>query len=296
MGFYTAFLTITTLVAFASNSILCRLALASASIGATEFTIVRLSAGAGVLIPFLILRQTREKGASGGEIWLTKTRMAQALSLFFYAFFFSYSYVALPTATGALILFASIQISMIGISVYRSGRLSKVEVVGCLLASAGLIYLLLPRISAPPPGSALLMILAGVSWGVYSLLGRNERNPVYSTALNFSLCLPLCLLLGATLFFPSIHTGSWTSRGVILACVSGAITSGLGYVLWYATLRRISTTVAAVVQLAVPPIAALGGMLTLHENMSMHQLWATFAILGGIAVTIRGNRSIPIKR
>ena len=269
-----------TLTAFAANSVFCRLALKPGLIGANEFTLIRLLSGALILLPVLI---------PGGAAWLKrpgKGTLLQAASLFGYAFFFSRSYVELDAGTGALILFAVVQITMIGAALFQGERLGALQWAGVFLAFAGLTYLLLPGVTAPPPGGAAAMAVAGFFWGAYSLLGRGVASPIAQTGRNFLLTIPFCALLLAV----EAPAPDWTAHGAGLAVASGAVSSGIGYVLWYLTLKRITTTVAAVIQLSVPVIAAGGGILLLDESLTLRLASASLVILGGIAITIAGRK------
>lgn len=287
----TLLLAVFTLVAFAANSIFCRLALMQHSIGPLEFTVVRLISGMLILLPIpLLFSANHPAGAS--TLAPRRSNFMPSLTLLGYALFFSLAYVQLDAAVGALILFAAVQITMVGVSILQGNRLTAVEWLGFVLAFGGLVYLLLPGLTAPPLVGASLMMLSGVSWGLYSLLGKQEMYPILSTARNFLFCLPGCFILIAILSLRSADV-SFTSHGLILAAVSGGITSGLGYVLWYLTLKRITTTVASIAQLAVPVIAGLGGVIFLSETISLRLVSASVFIIGGIVVTILGRRRLP---
>lgn len=295
----TYFLLLFTLAAFATNSILCRMALMSYSIGPMEFTLIRLMSGMLILLPILfIYRQKNQLSKDRAKVdsrTVIRTNVLPSLALFSYALFFSLAYVQLDAGTGALILFAAVQISMIGISIYLGSRLNLLEWFGFFLAFTGLVYLLSPGLSAPPLAGASLMLLSGFSWGVYSLLGKNVKQPILSTARNFLLCAPGCILLLIIVFVHS-NSGkhSFNLSGIVLAVISGAVTSGLGYVLWYITLRRLTTTIASIAQLAVPVIAGFGGVLFLNEHLSLRLIFASGLIFGGIVVTILGKNRSPI--
>lgn len=265
------------LFAFAGNSLLCRAALQHASIDAASFTTIRLISGALVL--WLLVQRTRRE-ATGRGSW------PSALALFAYAATFSFAYVALPAGTGALLLFGSVQASMIGWGLWKGERFVVMQMIGLMLAFAGLVGLLLPGISAPPLGGALLMITAGVAWGVYSLRGRGAGDPLRVTAGNFVRTVPVALLLSA-LFMNEARVDT---AGALFAVASGAITSGLGYALWYTVLPHLKATSAATLQLSVPVIATIGGLVWLGEPLTLRLLLASAAILGGIALVIRRKR------
>lgn len=276
----TALLTLLTLVAFAANSVLCRMALKDGQIDPVSFTQIRLLAGAIVLLPFLLRQRA--------SVWpLRRSQCWPALALSVYAIAFSLAYVALDAGIGALIMFAMVQFTMIGWSVMRGIRPAKLEWLGLGIAFAGLLYLTAPGLSAPPLQGALLMAAAGIAWGAYSVLGQREGDPVSGTARNFILSLPLAALL----FAAEPAWGEASSTGIALAVASGALASGLGYVIWYAALKGLSAIEASTVQLAVPVVAALGGIIFLGEAITVQAAIASALILGGIFVTIVGRRS-----
>ncbi|RBP49698.1 DMT family transporter [Arenicella xantha] len=273
----TGFLSLIALLAFAGNSVLCRLALLQGAIDPTGFTVIRLLSGMVVLMLILAINrgQAAESSASTGS-WLA------ALSLFVYAAGFSFAYQSLDTATGALILFGVVQIAMVGSSVLSGHRPSSIQWLGLTIAIVGLLYLLLPDSNRPSLFGASLMAVAGVAWAVYSLLGQGSVNPVRTTAYNFLKALPFALLL----LLLTWDTLQLSSNGVWLAIASGALTSGLGYAVWYAALRSLSTLNAAVVQLSVPIIAALGGLMFSHESISLRLAVATCLVLMGILLVM----------
>ncbi len=276
----TLLLTALALVAFAANSILCRLALKAELIDPVAFTQARLFSGAVVLLPFL-LAHGRPSLAVLTEGWRA------ALALFAYAIAFSIAYVSLDAGAGALILFGSVQIAMIGIGAMTGARPSALEWAGLATAFAGLAYLASPGLSAPPIGPAVLMAAAGAAWGVYSILGRSAVDPVGATARNFVLTAPLVLLL----FTAGPDWSAAQPAGIALAVASGAITSGLGYVIWYAALRGLTAASASIVQLAVPVIAALGGLALLGESLSLRLIFASALVLGGVGLALRSKRA-----
>ncbi|UJJ31317.1 DMT family transporter [Halopseudomonas maritima] len=273
------FLTTLAMLAFAGNSVLCRLALRDTEIDPATFTTLRLTSGALVL--WVLLHWPGRQAALTGGNW------ASAAALFVYAAAFSWAYIQLDAATGALLLFAAVQVSMLSIGLLRGERLSPVQSVGFALALIGLAALLLPSASTPPALPALSMLAAGVAWGLYSLRGRGASNPLAATAGNFVRAVPLALGLSA-LALPWL---SVDANGALYALASGAITSGLGYAIWYAALPGLRASAAASVQLSVPVITAAGGLLLLNEAPSLLLMIASLAILGGIALVIGGPRA-----
>jgi len=272
----TLALTALAMTAFAGNSLLCRIALKHTSLDAASFTAIRLLSGALVL--WLVARRWR--GAqSGAGSW------PSALALFAYAAGFSFAYVSLPAATGALLLFGAVQATMIGYGLYKGERFRRLQLVGLALAFGGIVGLLLPGLSAPPLAGALLMLGAGVAWGVYSLRGKGAGDPTRVTAGNFLRAVPLALALSLSMLILK-GGASLDAAGVGYAVASGALTSGLGYALWYAVLPALKATTAATVQLSVPVIAALGGIAFLGEPVTLRLALASAAILGGIALVV----------
>ncbi len=264
-------LTALALTAFAANSILARLALTDTTIDPVSFTTLRLLSGALVL--WLIVRaRVRPVEDRGG--WLP------ALALLAYALAFSLAYLSLTAATGALILFGSVQITMIGWTLTRGEALSSRQWAGFLLAGGGLVWLLLPGLAAPPLGGAALMMAAGAAWGIYTLMARGTGDPVQTTATNFIRASLPALLISAIF----IHWASIDVTGALLAIASGALASGLGYVIWYAALKYLQTSTAAVSQLTVPVITAILGLLLLAEPLTQRLLLSGLAILTGIAL------------
>lgn len=270
-------LTLLALLAFAGNSLLCRAALAHSSIDAASFTTIRLLSGAITLWLLLVLQQpsaTARLRPQGD--WFS------ALALFVYAAGFSFAYLQLNTGMGALILFGAVQFSMLAYGLWRGERFTTLQWLGFVLACGGLVGLLLPGLAAPPLGGALLMIAAGVAWGVYSLRGKAAKDPLNVTAGNFLRTLPLTVLLSLLLINEvKIDTG-----GALYALLSGALTSGVGYAIWYRVLPQLNATTAATVQLSVPLVAALAGILLLNEPLTLRLLLAALAILGGIALVL----------
>ncbi|MDR3428870.1 DMT family transporter [Silvimonas sp.] len=266
-------LTLLAMIAFAGNSLLCRMALRHTTIDPASFTSVRLASGAAVLY---LLARTRTSSARGQGSWKS------AVALLIYAAGFSFAYVNLPAATGALLLFGAVQISMISHGLWRGERLRAMQWLGLLLAAAGVIGLLLPGLTAPPLQASLLMIGAGVAWGVYSLRGRGAGDPTRVTAGNFARAVPIALLCSLLQW----RSASVDPAGLAYALASGALASGIGYAIWYAVLPGLKATTAATVQLSVPALAAMGGILFLGEPFGFRLLVASVAILGGIVLVI----------
>lgn len=271
-------LTLITLFAFAGNSVLARMALREGAIDPVAFTSIRLASGA-LMLALIILIRTRSVSS------LIAFKWKPAIALSGYAIAFSLAYVSLDAGTGALLLFSAVQATMIGTSILRGEHPGAAEWVGIALALGGLAWLMAPGISAPPLGGALLMLVSGFFWGLYSLLGQGEPDPVVATARNFVLCIPFA----AALVLVPAGFDILTHPGIALAVLSGTVTSGLGYVVWYSALRHLTTTVAAVVQLAVPVIAAGGGVLLMGEILTLRLVSASVLILGGIWLTITAH-------
>ena len=266
----TALLTAVVLIAFAGNSVLARAALFDGSIGALEFTAVRFAGGALALAPFL-----------GGALGHWRAKLPGALALTIYGVAFSLAYLDLPAGTGALLLFGFVQVTMIGVGLRSGERPSPRRMLGFTIAVAGLIWLVAPGVGAPDPTAAASMAIAGVAWGAYTLAGRGVADPTRSTATNFLIATPLVVLATAI-----AGEGPWSARGVALAAASGVLTSGLGYVLWYAALRGHSAISAAIVQLLVPAIAALGGVIFLAEELTARLVGSGLVTLAGVALAI----------
>lgn len=277
-------LVVLTMIAFAGNSLLCRVALRNTPIDAASFTSIRLVSGALAL--WLIVRLHDAARVShahvDGSNWLS------ALVLFAYAAAFSFAYISLSAGTGALLLFGAVQATMIGWGLYRGERFHPGQVLGLLLAFAGLIGLMLPGVSAPSLRGCVLMLAAGVAWGVYSLRGRGAGDATRTTAGNFLKSIPFA----AGLSIAALPWMSLDHAGIHYAVVSGALTSGVGYAIWYTALKGLKATQAATVQLSVPVIAALGGVLFLDERVTLRLLLSAIAILGGIALVIRGREPV----
>jgi drug/metabolite transporter (DMT)-like permease len=269
----TFFLTLLAMIAFAGNSLLCRLALKHTNIDAASFTSIRIISGALTL--WLIMRMRGSTNSTAGS-W------PSALALFIYAAAFSYAYVSLSAATGTLLLFGAVQATMIGYGLWTGERLGIRQSAGLFCAFSGLAGLIFPGVSAPPLLGSLLMLGAGIAWGVYSLRGKGAGNPTFVTAGNFLRAAPLAaLLIVVTLPWISLdRSGFW------YAIASGTLASGVGYAIWYTALGGLKATSAATVQLSVPVIAAVGGIVFLGEAITLRLFIASAAILGGIALVI----------
>ena len=269
-----AVLTSLAMIAFASNSLLCRVALKDTGIDAASFTTIRLISGAIMLWLIVTMRRNTKSGKGN---WLS------ALALFVYAAGFSFAYVNLSASTGALLLFGAVQATMTGQGLWSGERLQRIQVVGLFLALAGLVGLLLPGLSAPPLSGSLLMLSAGVAWGVYSIRGKGAGDPMRVTAGNFLRAIPFA----AVLILLMQDMVSVDVAGFWYAVLSGAIASGIGYAIWYAALPVLRVSTAATVQLSVPVLTSLGGITFLGESVTLRLLLASMAILGGIGLVIR---------
>lgn len=270
------------LLAFAGNSLLCRAALRDTAIDPASFTLLRIVAGALVLALLVGLRAPAQLRAGS---WTS------AAALFAYAIAFSYAYIGLSAGTGALILFGAVQASMLGWALLRGERFGAVQTLGFVLAIGGLIGLLLPGLSAPPLGAALLMLLAGVAWGVYSLRGRGAGDPTAVTAGNFLRAVPMAALAIALAALLAPAGVQIDVPGSLYAIASGALTSGLGYAIWYRALPQLRASTAATVQLSVPVITALAGVVLLSEPVSLRLVLASVAVLGGVALVVLWPKS-----
>ncbi|MDB6147155.1 MAG: hypothetical protein JWO45_819 [Spartobacteria bacterium] len=283
-------LTLLAMIAFAGNSLLCRLALRETVIDAASFTFVRIFSGA---VALWLITRIRKGLLTRGTVFLSADGLSQdragsagnwisALALFVYAAAFSFAYINLSAGTGALLLFGAVQATMIVWGLHKGEPLHLLQLGGLALALAGLVVLLLPGLSAPRLSGSILMMAAGVSWGIYSLRGRSERNPAAATTGNFMRAVPFAAILSLA-FFP------WTNidrSGAAYAVASGAIASGLGYVIWYIALPELRAASAATVQLSVPVLAAAGGIILLGEPLTLRYLFASIAVLGGIALVV----------
>ena len=271
--------TVFALIAFALNSILCRLALGAETIDAASFTLIRLVSGAVALFVISQFFDKKESNERRGN-WFS------AFFLFAYAVCFSFAYINLTTGTGALVLFGSVQATMIFVALWTGERPKILEWLGLIFALGGLIYLVFPGLSAPPLFSSALMATAGIAWGFYTLRGKGSENPLADTTGNFVRAVPMIVFIWL-FFLPQIHL---SQRGILLAVLSGAIASGIGYSVWYAALKFHTATRAAILQLSVPALAASGGMVFLAEIISLRLMLATILILGGISLAILGRK------
>lgn len=272
---HTLTLTGVAMLAFAGNSLLCRLALQHSGIDPASFTTLRLLSGAVVLWALIRWRGRRPAGDWGS-----------AAALFVYAATFSFAYLSLSAGTGALLLFGAVQVTMLGWGLRRGQRLGRGQTAGLVLALGGLVALLLPGATAPPVVGALLMTAAGVAWGVYSLRGRGAGDPTAVTAGNFVRAAALAVPLGLA----GLPWATFDPAGVLWALCSGAVTSGLGYAVWYAALKGLQPTSSASVQLSVPVLTAVGGVAFLGEPVTLRLALCSLAVLGGIAWVIAGQR------
>lgn len=269
----TVFLTAAAMIAFAANSVLCRLALGAGLIDASSFATVRTISGAVLLAAILLLRQ---KAVTARPNWRS------VVALYLYMVFFAFAYLSLSAGTGALILFGAVQLTMFSVALRSGERFPAVSWAGLTLAIAGLVYLVSPGLTAPDPLGAALMTVAGISWGAYSLVGRSAKDPVEATAHNFVYAVPL--VIATSLVFAGNF--AVTAAGAAYAVASGAVASGVGYVIWYAALRGLTGTGAATVQLSVPVIAAIGGVILLSETVTLRLIVASAATLGGVALVL----------
>lgn len=276
----TIFLTVVAMIAFAANSLLARAALAGGGIDAASFTAIRMLSGALALAVMLLAR--------GGVPGLARPpgSWRSAGLIFLYAIAFSFAYLRLGAAVGALILFGSVQGTMIAIGLARGDRPTGRELAGLAVAFAAFIYLVLPGLHAPDPAGSVLMVIAGAAWGFYSVRGRGIGDPAGATAGNFLRAAPLSIPFALY----GLAAGHADGQGIVLAVLSGAITSGLGYIVWYQALPGLSTTQAATVQLTVPIIAALGAVAMLGEPLTTRLVVASLCLLGGVAFAILSKR------
>lgn len=282
--------TLLALLAFAGNSILCRLALKDSAIDANSFTLLRLLSG--ILTLVILLRLNRQKPIFPSFSGVSISVWFGGIALFIYAALFSLAYISLDTGIGALILFGSVQLTVVLVSWWRGERLRLLEWLGLLLSFFGLVYLLIPSNDKAVTVSLLgfvLMAIAGIAWGAYSLIGRGSTNPLMDTTHNFIRTLPLCFLLLLAFMWQGM---SLSLEGAVLAIASGAITSGLGYAIWYAALKGLSRLQAGVVQLLVPVIASIGGVIFADELLTWKLVIASAMVLGGILLlTVKPQES-----
>jgi drug/metabolite transporter (DMT)-like permease len=274
----TVIFTTLALVAFAANSVLCRLALGADAIDASSFSVIRLLSGTLVLSAIVGLSRNSRR-SSTRKSWLS------SVLLLAYAFPFSFAYLTLDTGTGALILFGSVQTTMIVVSLVSGTRLHMTEWLGVSIAFAGFVFLVLPGVSTPSFAGLLLMTVAGIAWGVYTLKGRDSDSPLADTFKNFLGTIPIVLVVAVI----TVHSVRYSLEGIVLAILSGAVASGIGYTIWYTALGGLSATQAAVVQLSVPVIAALGGIVFLSEAITVRLTLSALMILGGILLVVVGR-------
>ena len=261
------------MTAFAANSLLCRMALVETDIDPASFTFWRLTSGALMLTLLVVMRNQKP---------LQEGNMASAIALFVYAAGFSFAYVSMTTGAGALLLFGAVQVTMISWGLFKGERMSALQWGGFLLALIGLILLLLPNAAVPQLSSALMMLAAGIAWGVYSLKGKGAKFPIEATAGNFIRATPLALVL-LVIFWPG---GEFHAEGMAYAVASGAIASALGYALWYSILVHIAAIKAATLQLSVPVLAVFAGWLFLDEPVTLRIILSSLAVIGGVAMVI----------
>lgn len=277
-------LTLLAVLAFAGNSVLCRMALADNVIDAASFTVIRLFSGS-IFLLLLVMAKTKHMPAIRNGSWFS------AVCLYLYALAFSYAYISLDTGTGALILFGSVQVTMIAVAFIKGNTLSLVEWCGVIMAFLGLSVLLMPGASAPSVTGFLLMLLSGMAWGFYTLAGRGSEKPLIDTSNNFLRTLPF---VAATLLL-TFNGAQISHHGVILAIASGVVTSGLGYAIWYSVLPALKLTQAAIIQLAVPVVAAFGGVLFANELISNQLMLSSILVLGGVMiVTLNKPNNKPL--
>jgi len=277
--FKTSLFTIAALIAFAANSVLCRLALDVYHMDAGAFTVIRLLSGAVVL--FIILYVNHKQNNQAIHFKLTKNWFA-ATMLFIYATAFSFAYITLDTGVGALILFGSVQITIILYAIYTGNRLTMPEWIGLALAFTGFVYLIYPDLSSPSGIGFLLMSMAGIAWGFYTIQGKSTNKPLLDTTQNFIKTLPFIVILALV----TLPQAQFNLQGVLLALLSGGIASGIGYAIWYMALRGLSNSQTAVVQLAVPILAAIGGVIFVSEETTLRLIISTIMVLAGILMII----------
>lgn len=284
------FYSLLALLAFAGNSLICRAALAETNIDATSFTSIRLISGAIMLAALLVWRQLLQRQRANGQLsselanegFTLAGDWTSALALFIYAIGFSFAYVELATGTGALLLYAAVQTSMISFAIYKGERLNRWQLLGISMAVLGLIALMAPSVEAPPVVPALIMLIAGAAWGTYSIRGQGVSSASETTAGNFIRSVPITLL--ASLIF--IDQLNLDQQGVLLAIGSGALTSALGYIIWYKVLPQLPFSMAATMQLSVPVLSAIAGLVILSEPITLSFVIISAAILSGIALFI----------
>jgi drug/metabolite transporter (DMT)-like permease len=282
----TVLLTTVAMLAFAANSLLCRLALGPNFIDAASFTSARLISGAVTLGLIMLMR--RHSKQSRRSLDFRSVDWRSVFSLFAYMALFSFAYLSLSAGTGALILFGAVQLTMFGFALRLGEHFTSLSWTGLILAILGLVVLVSPGVTAPNPFGAILMAAAGTAWGIYSLLGRATADPLLATATNFICAVPLAVIV--SLLF--LHDHNVSSQGLLLAVASGALASGCGYVIWYAALPGLSATRAATVQLSVPVIAAFGGVALISEEVTLRLLIASAATLAGVAIVLAQRATV----
>lgn len=288
----TLLLVASALIAFAANSILCRYALGDNSIDPISFTLIRLVSGA-LLLTLLFIFFNQEKDSEPGTIIakanISANNLLGAVYLLLYALTFSFAYITLDTATGALLLFGTVQLCMIGIALFKGKRLSGREWLGVTTACAGFLILTVPHVTTPSLSGLVLMVMSGLGWGLYTLNGKDSVKPLKDTMINFNLASLLAIPIGGLVLTLSQQLIFLSIEGVTLAIASGALASALGYAIWYAVLPMISTTQAATSQLLVPVIAAIGGLLLLQEALSLLTIMSGIIMLSGIYLVIQAK-------
>ncbi|MBP3944806.1 DMT family transporter [Psychrobacter sp. K31L] len=292
--------TIIALIAFAANSLFCRMALAEGYIDAWSFTIIRLLSGAiclsiimGVYSYNLRRKDLTFNNPQNKAILKDKGSWLSSLSLVVYALCFSIAYVELDTGTGALILFSAVQLTMIGWGIYKKEQLSALQWMAFIVAVAGFVYLMLPSAAVPSVLAATLMAISGVAWGIYSIRGKTCVSPLRATGFNFIrslVAIPLLLIIGMV-YLKSMPLSTISIEGILLACASGAIASGMGYSVWYMAMPLLKSTQAAVVQLCVPVLAAILGVVFLSEQLTLPFILASAVILGAVLVFILNKKT-----
>lgn len=282
----TIILTLLALIAFAANSVLCRLALGDGSIDASNFTIIRLLSGVIVLFFILKLKLRKSLSSTSKGSWFSGSM------LFLYAITFSFAYITLDTGTGALILFGAVQITIIIYSIITGHKLHFLEWIGVLISLLGFIYLILPGVTSPSLIGFILMSIAGIAWGIYTVRGKASKDSLGDTAFNFLKTIPFVLIV----FVFTFNTSHYSFEGILLAIISGGITSGIGYTIWYMAIRGLTTVQSAVVQLLVPVIAAFGGVIFISEVITYRLTISSILILGGILLVVIGKNYIDKSR
>ena len=285
----TTLYTLSALIAFAANSLLCRMALAQGYIDAWNFTVIRLLSGAVCLAIIMLLytNTTKRNGTFNSEILKDTGSWRSSISLLVYALCFSIAYIELDTGTGALVLFSAVQLTMIGWGIYQKEQLSVLQWCAFIVALSGFVYLMLPSAAVPSLLGASLMALSGVAWGIYSIRGKVCVSPLRTTGFNFIrslVAIPVLLLVGMS------YLKNMSIEGVLLACASGAIASGVGYSVWYVAMPLLKSTQAAVVQLCVPVLAAIAGVMFLSEQVTIEFIVASSLILGAVLVFILNKK------